>query len=417
MNKELLKKIIIEYQEFVKEILVIKRNYRIDNTANYIFAGPRRSGKTYFMYQIIQDMIKKENNDKQFLYINFEDERLMELRINDLDTLIEAYRELYSKQPVMFFDEIQNIVGWEKFTRRLADQKYRIFVTGSNAKMISREIASTLGGRFIILEIDNLSFREFLHFNRFKLEDNYEFSEQRFNIHSYFKEYLKYGAFPEVIQLENKIAYLRNLFQKIFYGDIMTRYQIRNEHGLKLLIKKIAESITDETSFNRIRNLIKSIGVEIGTATLIEYFKYLEEGFLVYNLSNFALKFSERETKRKFYFVDNGFLNLFLIDSDDKLLENIVFRELTRKYKEDIFYFRDNYEIDFYIPSRGLVIQVSYSMDRPETMTREISSLSSSFKRLKLEKGLILTYTEEPKLDDGVKGIEIMPVWKWLLRN
>jgi len=369
------------------------------------------------MYQIIQDMIKKENNDKQFLYINFEDERLMELKINDLDTLIEAYRELYSTQPVTFLDEIQNIDGWEKFIRRLADQKYRIFVTGSNAKLISRETASTLGGRFIILEIDNLSFREYLHFNQFEPEDNYEFSEQRFHIHSYFKKYLKYGAFPEVIQLENKTAYLRNLFQKVFYGDIMTRYQIRNEHGLKLLIKKIAESITDETSFNRIRNLIKSTGIEIGTATLIEYFKYMEEGFLVYSLSNFALKFSERETKRKFYFVDNGFLNLFLIDSDDKLLENIVFRELTRRHKEDIFYFRDNHEIDFYIPSNKLAIQVVYSLTRPETLTREISSLSSSFKSLKLEKGLILTYTEEPELADDVRGIEIIPVWKWLLRN
>lgn len=180
MNKELLKKIILEYQEFVAGIKVIPRKYNIEPLASYIIVGPRRSGKTYFLYQIIQDLIRKERKQEEILYINFEDERLMELRFTDLDTIVEVYKELYARQPVFFFDEIQHVEGWEKFLRRLADQKYRIYVSGSNAKLLSREMASVLGGRFLILEMFNLSFREYLYFNNLIIEDNFEYTEQRF---------------------------------------------------------------------------------------------------------------------------------------------------------------------------------------------------------------------------------------------
>ncbi len=417
MNKELIKKIIIEYQELAAEIKIIPREYSIEPAGNYIIIGPRRAGKTYFMYQIIQNLIKKNNDRKRFLYINFEDERLMELWPQDLDIIIEAYKELYSKQPVLFFDEIQNVEGWAKFLRRLADQKYRIYVTGSNAKLISSEIGSILGGRFLVMRMHNLSFSEYLNFNKIIPEDHFEYTGQRFKILSCFHEYMISGAFPEVLQFENKKAYLRNLFQKVFYGDIMIRYQIRNEYGLKLLIKKIAESITDEISFTRIKNLIQSAGTSIGTATLIEYFNYLKEGFLVNQLSNYALKFSERESKRKFYFIDNGFLNLFMFDSEDKLLENLVFNALQRKYENRFFYFRDKYEIDFYLPDYKQAIQVGYNLARPETITREVTGLSALFNKLKLENGIILTYNEEIELEDNPYGIRIIPVWKWLLEG
>ncbi len=415
MNKELLKKIIIEYQEFVTGIKIIPREYRVEPAGNYIIVGPRRAGKTYFLYQIIQDLIRKNDNREQVLYMNFEDERLMELRPENLDMIIEAYRELYVKQPILFFDEIQNINGWAKFLRRLADQKYRIYVTGSNAQLISSDMASILGGRFLVLKMHNLSFREYLLFHQVIPEDKFEYTEQRFIILSHFREYLLSGAFPEALQFENKKAYLSNLFQKVFYGDMMSRYPVRNDHGLKLLIKKIAESITDETSFTRIRNLIKSAGTDIGTATIIEYFNYLEEGFLIYQLSNFALKFSERESKRKFYFVDNGFLNLFLFDSDDKLLENLVFNELKRNYEDRFFYYRDKNEIDFYLPTGKIAIQVAYSLSRTETLNREISGFMNISKQLKPEKCIILTYNEEIELTDNPYRISIIPVWKWLL--
>lgn len=417
MNKDILKKIILEYQEFVTGIKVIPRKYNIEPLASYIIVGPRRSGKTYLLYQIIQDMIRKEKKQEEILYINFEDERLMELKFTDLDTIIEVYKELYDRIPVFFFDEIQNVKGWEKFLRRLADQKYKIYVSGSNAKLLSREMASVLGGRFLILEMHNLSFREYLFFNNVIIEANFEYTEQRFEIISLFREYLESGAFPEVINFKNKKAYLSNLFQKVFYGDVMSRHQIRNEYGLKLMIKKIAESTTDETSFTRIRNLIKATGVDIGTATLIEYFNYLEEGFLVYSLQNYALKFAERETKKKFYFVDTGFLNLFLFESGDKLLENLVFLELKRKYGDDIFYFRDKFETDFYLPQQEQAIQVSYSLSRPETMKREIIGLKSTLKARNLKEGTILTYNEEDTIMQDGFEINVIPVWKWLLRN
>ncbi|MEA1898340.1 MAG: ATP-binding protein [Bacteroidota bacterium] len=416
MIKDILKKIILEYQEFVTGIKLIPRKYNIESLASYIIVGPRRSGKTYFLYQIIQDMIRKGRKQEDILYINFEDERLMELKFTDLDTIVEVYKELYTRRPVFFFDEIQNVEGWEKFLRRLADQKYRIYVSGSNAKLLSKEMASVLGGRFLILEMHNLSFREYLFFNKVALEDNFEYTEQRFDIIAQFREYLEYGAFPEVINFKNKKAYLSNLFQKVFYGDVMSRHRIRNEYGLKLMIKKIAESTTDETSFTRIRNLIKAAGVDIGTATLIEYFNYLEEGFLAYSLQNFALKFAERETKKKFYFVDTGFLNLFLFEYDDKLLENLVFLELKRRYGDDIFYFREKLETDFYLPQQEQAIQVSYSLSRQESLKRELLGLKATLKSRNLKEGIILTYNEEKKItQDGFK-IQIIPVWKWMLK-
>jgi len=150
---------------------------------------------------------------------------------------------------------------------------------------------------------------------------------------------------------------------------------------------------------------------------LIEYFNYLEEGFLVYSLQNYALKFAERETKKKFYFVDTGFLNLFLFESGDKLLENLVFLELKRKYGDDIFYFRDKFETDFYLPQQEQAIQVSYSLSRPETMKREILGLKSTLKARNLKEGTILTYDEEDVVRYGEIVVRVLPVWKWMLRN
>ncbi|MFZ4725152.1 MAG: ATP-binding protein, partial [Paludibacter sp.] len=182
MNKDLIKQVIIENHEFINKVELIERELFVENEGNYVFVGSRRAGKTYCMFQIIKNIIKSGTPIERILYINFEDERLLELKLEDLNLIIDCYREMFNSTPIIFLDEIQIIIGWEKFGRRLADTGYRIFVTGSNATMLSKEIATTLGGRFLIKEIFPFTFTEYLRANNVELENNWEFSSQRFEI-------------------------------------------------------------------------------------------------------------------------------------------------------------------------------------------------------------------------------------------
>jgi len=316
----------------------------------------------------------------------------------------------------LFFDEIQNIKHWEKFARRLADEGYEIHITGSNSEMLSTQIASTLGGRFIVKEVLPLSFPEFLSFNDLKLEKNYLYSSQNKLIKKQFESYFKYGGFPELYKFDDKRTYLSNLFQKLLYGDIIARYKVKNDKALLLLTKKIAESVNNETSINRIKNLIKSIGIPIGTNTAFEYLNYLHESYMVFPVTNFVNKFVEKESKKKYYFVDNGILMLFLHNQDTKLLENLVFIELKRRYQE-IYYYKRNYETDFYIPEKDLLIQVSYDISDIETEKRELKSLKKSIEELGCKNAKIITYDTDKEMELNGNKIEVISAWKWLLGN
>ena len=415
MKKLIFKQLIKENQNYISSLKLIQRDYSIEKNANYVFVGARRAGKSFLMYKIAQDIMKSHKKEN-ILFINFEDERFLEFTAADFNTIIEAYNELFDLKPIFFLDEIQNIFGWEKFARRLADKDFRVYVTGSNAKMLSNEIASTLGGRFMIKEIQTLSFSEYLKFNKIQLERNYEFSDQKNQIKRLIKKYFLHGGFPEILKYSNKREYLSSLFKQVLYGDIIARHSIKNKHSMKLLVKKMAESVNDETSFNRIKNLIKSTGASIGTNTTIEYFDYLKDGFLLFDLKNYATKFAERETKKKFYFADNGILSLFYPDDVSKLLENLVYTELRRRFLDDVYYHKNKYETDFYIPAKKELIQVSYNLDEQKTRLRELKSLKSSMVELKVSKGLIITYdSPEERIEDNGDIVRIIPLWKWLL--
>ena len=415
MNKELLKKIIVENQEFIRDITLLPRDLTIEENGNYVFTGARRSGKTFSMFHIIKDMLAQGISLSTILYINFEDERLLEITGNQLDSLLEAYKELFTEKPVMFLDEIQNVSGWEKFARRLADTSHKVFITGSNAKMLSREIATTLGGRYLIKEIYPLSFREYLQMNNVIPEKNWEYTEQRFEIRKLFDDYFYYGGFPEIIRFSEKRLWLANLYQKIFYGDIIARYKIRNDFALKLLIKKLAESTHDEISFNRIRHIIQSAGIKIGTATLIEYIKYLEESWLIYGIKNYFGKIGERETSGKYYFVDNGILSLFLINPETILLENIVALRLKQQYGAEVYYLKKQTEVDFYIPQKGIMVQASYKILTAETEKREIDGLLKAAQHVETKEMIVVTLDTEKQVSVNGFTINFVPVWKWLL--
>lgn len=410
--KNQLKKIIVQHQERLQNLSVIERNITIEKNGNYVFVGLRRAGKTFFLYQLIKERYPEI---EKVLYLNFEDERLIDLTYNELDLITEAYQELYNQKPVIFFDEIQNITHWEKFVRRLADSDYKIMVTGSNAEMLSSEISTTLGGRFLTKEITPLTFKEFLLFNSISLQPNFEFSNQLYEVKQHYEQYLKFGGFPELIKFTNKREYLSNVYQKLFYGDLIARYTISNPKALKLLVKKIAESVNNETSINRIKNLIQSVGIPLGNNTLFEYLAYLNNSYLIVDISNFASKFVERETKKKYYFLDTGILNLFLVDQDTKLLENLVFIELRRRYEKGVYFYKRKNEVDFYVPEAKLLLQVSYNLNSPETRKRELNGLVEAMKEMGINDGVIVTYDSQEtiKIDNFV--ITVIPAWKWLL--
>lgn len=415
MYKKILKDIIVRNQELLFELNVVSRDFQYEKLANYVIVGPRRAGKTYLLYQIIQQNFK--DRPQEVLYINFEDERLMEMTHLDFQVILDCYYEIYSHlKPILFFDEIQNISHWEKFARRMADEQYHIYITGSNANMLSHQIGTTLGGRFIIYEASTLTFREFLKFKNVTLKDHYEHAKQLYLVKQYFDEYFHFGGFPETLFFENKRSYLSNLFQKLFYGDIIARYNIQNDTAMQLVVKKMAESVNNETSLNRIKNLIKSIGIPLGNSTVFEYIKYLEESFLIHPVENFINKFVEKETIKKYYFSDNGILALFLHKQDTKLLENIVFLHL-KKNHENIYFYKRIYEIDFYLPDNEIIVQVSYDINDFETEKREITAIEKSIVELDVKQIFLITYDTEKIISIPNYAIQVIPIWKCILHN
>lgn len=416
MEKNVIKTLIVEYQQFVKGITLIERDIHVSVQLNYVFVGLRRAGKSYLMYQQIQNLLKEGHKVEEILYFNFEDDRLVNLTVEDLDLIKVCYEELYAYRPVFFLDEIQIVQHWEKFARRLADQKYRVYITGSNAKMLSSEIATTLGGRFIVQNVYPFSFQEYLKANNIKVEPTWYFKNRAEIVRS-FSEYFYYGGLPELELVEGaeKRQWLSNLFNKIFFGDLITRYSIRNDLAMKVLIRKLAESVKQPSSFSRLSNIVSSAGAKTTTDTIIDYLEFLQATWLIFSLENYASKLAEKVSNRKYYFIDNGLLNLFLIDPVTSLLENLVAITLRKKYEEDLYFYHQNIEVDFYIPAEKLAVQVSYSLKEDVTRKREITALLKMATVMEVDKLLIITNDEEEVIIENGKEINVIPIWKWLL--
>jgi len=418
MNKEIIKRLIAEKQSEIVHIELLKRHIIIEPTANYVFVGLRRSGKSYQMYQHIQDLIQlKQISMEEVLYINFEDERITSFKSEELGLLLDAYKEMFDFKPLIFLDEIQNIKGWEKFVRRLADSKYRVFVTGSNAQMLSKEIYTTLGGRFVAQEVFPFSFHEYLRFHGIILDKNWEYTDTCMQVIKMFQNYFYYGGFAESFTINDKRSWINSLYQKILLSDIISRNEIRNENAIRILVKKLAESVMQPSSLSRIKNVVDSTGTTIARNTLIDYLRFLMDAYLVFGISNFSDKLSDRETLKKRYFFDNGLLNNFLIDPETKLLENMIAIDLKKKYGDELFYYNKNVEVDFFIPKERRAIQVSYSINSDITRQREITALLKLSEFYKLDKLEIVTFNEESILQENGSTIRIIPAWKWLLKN
>lgn len=417
MDKDLIKYLISDYQQRVVDVESFPREYQLDDNLNYVFVGLRRAGKSYMMFRQIKHLIDIGHKVEEILYFNFEDDRIDMVSTLDLDLIKTSYEEMYDCKPIFFLDEIQLVEHWEKFARRLADQKYRVYITGSNAKMLSSEISTTLGGRYMVEEIYPYSFKEYLVAEGIDMNDRNALFKNKVKIMKAFETYFYFGGLPEITSVIDKRSWLSNLYNKIFFGDLVARYQIRNDFALRILVKKLAESVKQPSSYNRLKNIVSSTGTKVSADTIIDYVKYMNDSWLILPVENIEAALADRESNKKYYFIDNGILNLFLLDPNTSLLENMVAIALRKKYGERVYYYNNIIEVDFYVPEEELAIQVSYSLNNAETKQRETSALLKLSNRFPIKEMKIVTKDEEDSIEMEGHIINVVPLWKWLFLN
>ena len=417
MTKDLIKLLISEYQAYVSQVDLIPRDVKLVDGLNYVFVGLRHAGKSYLMFQRIAQLIEQGHKKEEILYFNFEDDRIDSLEVKDLDLIKTCYEEMYDSRPIFFLDEIQLVDRWERFARRLADQKYQVYITGSNAKMLSSEIATTLGGRYMIHEVYPYSLQEYLKASGINMhEKNAQFTFGK-QIVKLANTYFQHGGLPETVGMKEPRSWMSNLFSKIFFGDLVARYKIRNDYALRVMIRKMAESVKQPLSYNRIASIVSSTGKKLSTDAAIDYVEYMTETWLILPYENLYGKLQDKETNRKYYFTDNGLLHLFLVDADTSLLENIVAITLRRKYGDECFFWNSkNAEVDFVVPEEELAVQVSYSMADADTFKRETDALIKLHSVQPISRMMVVTMEEESIVEKDGLHIELVPLWKWLLR-
>ena len=417
MDKTLLKQIILRQQEFISSLSIIDRGVVFEQNVNYVLVGMRRAGKSYLLYSQIQKLVALGENIERMLFINFEDERINGMQQGDLHLILEAYSELFEHQPIIFLDEIQNVKGWEHFARRLADEKYRVYITGSNAQMLSKEMAGALGGRYMVKEVFPFSFAEFLKYQGLNLTKNWLYESTKNDVVRLFNDYFYEGGLSEVFDVVDKRSWLTSLYHKVIYGDVALRIGLKSDTTLRLIMKKLAESVLQPMSIQRMKNILDSVGTRTTRETISQYISYLNDAYLTFSISNINNSLSEREGIKKHYFFDNGILNLFLSQSASKLLENLVAITLFKKFGGDLYYYNQNVEVDFIEKESGLAMQVCYDLNDEETKKREIKALVAINKIFTLKDNIIVTRdTRDEFVVNDIK-IKVIPIWEFLLSD
>jgi len=382
------------------------------------FAGCRRTGKTYLMFQLINELSRRIPKEEIF-YINFEDERL-EKKIETLTELIPTIEELFGKKErlYLFLDEVQNVPGWDSWVRRIHDSRreVRLFLSGSSSKLSSREIPTSLRGRALTFEVFPLSFPEFLRFKNFEVPERVEFSGRKAELLNFLREYLIYGGFPEVVLAEDKRIkgmIIRDYFNTIIALDVVERYKVRNPEELRAFIRLLLNS--EYFSLSRAEKTMRSLGYSVSKATLANYLRYLNECYFALPVEVFSPKVKLRiQHPKKIYFVDTAFLTFLSVKfSEDigRLMENAVFIELLRRGKEVNYALGENWEVDFVLKEEETLIQVSYDVSSPRTMERELKALRKAKRFFGWENAKLITWDVEKKVD----GIEVVPLWRFLL--
>jgi len=413
VSKVELKRVIVSQAESGQQKQLIARETKLDTDNPFvnIVSGVRRCGKSTLM-----DYYRERNEEKNYA-INFDDERLTAFRVNDFETLYSAFHELYETESTWFFDEIQLIEGWERFVRRLNNEDHKVFITGSNASMLSSELGSRLTGRYTQSELFPFSFSEYLSFENIDWKENDFYSAQKSTVlKKAFNAYVEDGGFPEYLQTKNT-NYLKTLYENIMYRDVVARYGIRNIKAMAEMIHFLISNISKEASYNSLKN---NFGYS-NPNTVKEQIGFFENAYLLFTINKFDYSLKKQTANpKKIYCIDTGMANNVSFQFSDnygRKLENIVFLHLRRKSNE-IFYHKNKHECDFVVCENKIVkaaIQVCVSMGDQKTRQREINGLMEALDQYNLKEGLIIADDEEKTLTVEDKKISVLPCWKWLL--
>jgi len=423
ISKNILKEVLLEQkqkleslnqEDFIIREMLIEIEKFVNIKHSIVISGIRRCGKSVLIFEIIKRFFKDN-----YYFINFQDERLADFTVQDFNVLYETLIELFGKQKTFFLDEIQNVEGWEKWVRRMYDDGFKFFLTGSNAKLLSKELATLLTGRHLQFSVYPFSFKEFLKFRNIKYnkEDIYITEKKAFLIR-HFNEYVDVGGFPEYLN-DKKIEILQGYFNDILYHDVAERHKIEQLKELKVLARYIIANSGNLMSYRQLSaaSQIKSVN------TVIKYFSAIENSYLIFAVPYFSYSLKKQNMNPfKVYAIDISFkdaINFKFSKDIGRKYENIVALQLKR---DDIeFYYWKNVkheEVDFIIMDKNKIkclIQVCYDISFKEAKEREIKSLLNASKELKCKNLIIITdnYDAEETIVD--EKIRYVPLWKWLL--
>lgn len=430
-KKELLKTLILGFQQRIP-LASISRDMVIPVDSGKIISvcGVRRCGKTFMLYDTINQLIKKKvAKPENILFVNFDDERL-HLSSDEFDLILQAYRELFPgilpEYTYIFLDEIQVADGWEQFVRRVYDNVTRnIFISGSNSRLLATEIATSLRGRTIQFEVFPLGFKEYCEFK--KLETNYYISGNKAKLINGFYQFMGKGGFPELVL--NDYNYYENILQEYYhvmlFKDVVERYNVRNLPVLNYFVKRMLSNLSKPTSINKIYNEMKSASLKTDKNILYEFAGQLEAVYFTQRLAKYAhsvLK-TELATDRKIYFIDNGMvnaLNFSYHDDHGKMFENLIFLWLRRQmpFQRGLYFFKGKKECDFVLTDRDKpvkLIQACWNINDADTLKREIAGLTEASEVLNCFDATILTPEHEEEINTGKLKIKIEAAWKKML--
>lgn len=423
--KELFQRIITDFIE--KEIRgIFSRDYSIPLHSKKIVSliGVRRSGKSSILFDLIQKL-RIDTPRENILYLNFEDDRFFPLKLEHLDAILEGYFELFpakrDEKIYLFLDEVQVVEGWELYVRRIYDTlNIAVFITGSSAKLLSTEIATSLRGRTISFEIFPFSFKEYLAFKG--IEVNLHSSKSRSFIKNAFERYLIDGGFAETINEDSFIArkILSDYLELIVFKDIAERHNITNTSLLKHLNKYCFTNISTLVSFTKLYNDFKSQGFKVSKDTIFNYMAYLEEAYALFTVPIFRNSIKEEQRNpKKIYAIDNGFKKIYdyaIGEDKSKLYENIVFLHLRRQSKH-IYYYKGIQEVDFYVKldDKEMLVNVSYEIKDEKTRQREVAGLLEAMDYFKLDAAYLITKEEKSEIVSEGKRIFVIPLFEWML--
>ncbi|OGC08955.1 AAA family ATPase [candidate division WOR-1 bacterium RIFCSPLOWO2_12_FULL_45_9] len=370
-----------------------------------VISGIRRSGKSTLLFQFSKEF-------ERFYYVNFDDERLVDFTLEDFDTLMLVFHKLYHSR-VVFIDEVQNVERWELFVRRIYEEGYKVFVTGSNAKLLSSDLATRLTGRYFKIELYPFSFKEYLNFE--KVDYGKKDTLTRSKILRNFSDYLTEGGFPEYVR-HREAEFIKRIYEDVLYKDLLVRFKVKETKSFRELAGFLFSNFTKELSYRSLKNFLgfKSI------TSVKNYIGFMQESYLIFELLKYDYSLKKQfVSDKKIYVIDNGMRNAvaFSFSEDSgKMLENLVFVELKRRAKE-VYYYKGKKECDFIIREKGKITEAIQVTQRIEVdnETRELGGMSEALERFRLKTGLIITEDQAGEKKIGSKKIKIMPAWKWLL--